>query len=69
MAVILDFQIYISQPFEELQGSSLKFKLITPQSITGAYFDTKLSRFGLAGSAKVAILESKMFISHPFEEL
>ena len=33
------------------------FMLITPKSITGTYFDTKLSRFGLAGSLMVAILD------------
>ena len=45
------------QPFEELQGSILEFKLITTKPITGTYFETNLSRFGLAGLTKVAILE------------
>ena len=40
MAAILDFQMSISQPFEELQGWNSEFKLITPKSITGTYFDT-----------------------------
>ena len=31
MAVIFDFQMPISQMFEELQGWNLNFKLITPQ--------------------------------------
>ena len=29
----------LSQPFEELQGSNLEFKLITPKPITGTFFD------------------------------
>ena len=29
----------LSQPFEELQGSNLEFKLITPKPIIGTYFD------------------------------
>ena len=69
MAAILDFQMFISQLFEELQSWNSEFKLITPKPITGTYFDTKLSRFGLAGSAMVAILEFSMFISQQFEEL
>ena len=32
----------LSQPFEELQGSNSKFKLITPKPITGTYFDAIL---------------------------
>ena len=47
----------------------LNSEFITTKSITGTYFDTKLSRFGLAGSAMAAILKSSMFISLPFEEL
>ena len=46
----------LSQPFEELQGSNSEFKLITPKPITGTYFDTNLSRFGLAGLPMAAIL-------------
>ena len=57
----------LSQPFEELQGSNSEFKLITPKPITGAYFDTNLSRFGLAGLPMVAILDFLMFISQLFE--
>ena len=36
----------ISQLFQELWGYNLEFKLITPKSIIGTYFDTKLSSFG-----------------------
>ena len=46
----------MSQPFEELQGENSEFKLITPKSITWTYFETTLSRFGLAGFPMVAIL-------------
>ena len=35
MAAILDFQISISQPFEELQGWNLEFMLITPNLLLG----------------------------------
>ena len=52
---ILDFQILISQLFEELQGINSDFQLITP--ISGTYFDTKQSQFGLEVSAMVALLE------------
>ena len=45
----------ISQLFEELRGSNLEFNLNTPKPITGTYFETNLSRFGLAGLPKVAI--------------
>ena len=47
----------ISQPFEELQGSNAKFKPITPKPIAGTYFDTIMSRFGLAGFPISAILD------------
>ena len=47
--------MFISQLFEELLGLNLEFKLITFKYITRTYFDTKLSRFGLAGSAMAAI--------------
>ena len=57
MVAILDFQMSISQLFEELQGWNSEFKLITPKSITGTYFDTKLSTFGLTGLLKAAILD------------
>ena len=51
------FQQAISQLFEELQWWNLEFKLITPKSINGTYFDTKLKRFGLAGFPMAAILD------------
>ena len=40
VAAILDIQMSISQPFKELQGWNLEFKLITPKSISGTYFNT-----------------------------
>ena len=46
----------LSQLFEELQGSNLEFKLITPKPITWTYFLSNMSRFGLAGFPMVAIL-------------
>ena len=45
------------QLFEELQGSYLEFKLITPKPNTGTYFDTNLSRFGLTGLPMAAIMD------------
>ena len=54
--------MYISQPFEEL-------KLYTPKPITWTYFDTILSRFGLAGLPIAAILDFQMSIFQPFQEL
>ena len=66
---IFDFQMFIYRPFEELQGWNLKFKLITPKSITGTYFDTKLSRFCLAGLSMAAILDIQMYMSQLFEEV
>ena len=45
------------QPFKELQGSYLEFKLIIPKTITENCFVTNLSRFGLAGLPMVAILD------------
>ena len=69
MVAILDIWMFISQLFQELQGWNLESKLITPKSLTGTYFDTKLSRFGFEGSAMVAILEFEMFISQQFQEL
>ena len=69
MAAILEFQMSISQTFEELQDSKLKFKLITPKPITGTYFDTNLSKFHLAGLPMEAILDFQMSIFQPFEEL
>ena len=69
MAAILDFQMPISQPFEELQGWNSEFKLITPKYITGTYSDTKLGRFGLASLPVVTILDFKISISQTFEEV
>ena len=69
MKAILDIQFFISLPVEELQTLNSEFKLITPKPITGTYFDTKLSRFGWAGSARVAILKFSIFISQQFEVL
>ena len=68
MKAILDIQFFISLPVEELQTLNSEFKLITPKPITGTYFDTKLSRFGLAGSAMTAILKFQMFKSELLEE-
>ena len=47
----------LSQLFEELQGSNLEIKLITPNPINGTYFETNLSRFGLTGLPMAAILD------------
>ena len=69
MKAILDIQFFISLPVEELQTLNSEFKLITPKPNTGTYFDTKLSRFGWAGSARVAILKFSIFISQQFEGL
>ena len=68
-AAILDFKMFISQMFEELQGWNWEFKLITPKSNTGTNFYTKLSRFGLACLPLAAILDFQMSISELFEEL
>ena len=46
------FEFLISHLFQELQ-----FKLVTPKSITGSYFDTKLGRFTLIGSLMGVILD------------
>ena len=48
----------LSQSFEELQGWYLEFKLITQKTISGTYFKTNLSRFGLAGFPLAAILDT-----------
>ena len=69
MVAILDFLMFKSKLFEELQGLSLEFKLITPKLISGTYFGTNLSRFGLAGLHMVAILDYYMFISQLFKEV
>ena len=47
----------LSQLFEELQGSNLEFKLIISKPITGTYFETNLSRFGLANLPMVTVLD------------
>ena len=65
MAAILDFQNYISQPFEVLKGSNSVFKLISPEPIKGA----NLNRFGLAGLTLVTILDFQIVLSEPFKEL
>ena len=36
----------------------MEFKLITPKTISGTYFKTNLSRFGLAGFLLAAILDT-----------
>ena len=59
----------LSQLFEELYGSNLEFKLITPKPISGTYFETNLNRFGLAVLPMAAILDFQMFLSELFEEL
>ena len=43
MVVFLDFKIFISQPFEELQGRNLEFLLIIPKYFYGALFGTILA--------------------------
>ena len=65
IAVILDFQNSIYQPFEELNGSNSVFKLISPEPIKGA----NLNRFGLAGLTLVTILDFQIVLSEPFKEL
>ena len=45
--------MFIYQLVEELQSLYLEFKLIIPKNITGTYFDTKDSRFGLVQSCFV----------------
>ena len=61
--------MFISQLFEELQGSNLGYELITTKPFSGTYFETNLSSFGLEGLPIVAILYFQMFIAQPFEEL
>ena len=65
IAAILDFQSYISQPFEVLKGSNSVFKLISPNPIKG----TILSRFVLAVLPIVTIFDFQKVISEPFKEL
>ena len=45
------------QLFEEQQVLNLDFKLNTPKPIIKTYFESNLSRFGLAGLPMVAILD------------
>ena len=45
----------LGQPFEELQGSNLEFRPITPKIITRSYFDNNLIKFSLASLHSVAI--------------
>ena len=40
MSAIFEFQIFISQPFEELQGWNLEFLLISPKYFYGTLFGT-----------------------------
>ena len=47
----------------------MEFKLITPKPITGTYFETNLSRFGLVGLPMAAILDFQFLISQPFKEV
>ena len=47
----------LSELFEELQGRNSESKLITLKPINGTYFDTHLSRFGLAYIPIAAILD------------
>ena len=49
--------MFISQSFEELKGSNLEFKLNTPKLITGTYFETNQTSFGLVGLPMVAFLD------------
>ena len=44
-------------PFEEVQSLNLDFKLNTPRPIIKTYFESNLSRFGLAGLLMEAILD------------
>ena len=66
VAIFIVFKM-LYELFEEVQSLYFKLKLITPKYITWTYFDTKLSRFGLAGLPMVAILDLKMPLSHLFE--
>ena len=47
----------LSQPFKEQQVLILDFKLNTPKPIIKTYFESNLSRFGLAGLPMAAILD------------
>ena len=53
---ILDFQMFISQSFEELMGSNLEVKLMTLKPITGNNIDINLSTICFTGLAMAAIL-------------
>ena len=52
----LELKNYLSL-FKELQGSNLEFKLITLKPTTETYFETYLSRFGLAGLPMAGIMD------------
>ena len=62
-------EMLFSQLFQDVEGWNGEFKLITPKFIAVSYFDTKPTRFGLAGSFMVAILDFSMFIYQMFEQL
>ena len=47
----------LSPPFEEQQVLNLDFKPNTPKLIIKTYFESNLSRFGLAGLLMKAILD------------
>ena len=49
--------MFISELVEEVEGLNLGLKVITSKSIARTNFDTKISWFGLAGSAMVVILD------------
>ena len=53
---ILDFQMFISQSFEELMGSNLEVKLMTLKPIMGNNIDINLSTICFTGLAMAAIL-------------
>ena len=69
MVAILDVFRMLYQLFEELQSLNYKLKRIISKSNTGTHFDTKISRFGLAGLPIVVILDLKMPLTRLFEEL
>ena len=46
-----------TKKLSQLQGSNLELKLTTSKSIKGTYYETTLSRFGLAGLPMAAILD------------
>ena len=58
IAAILDFQMSISQPFDELHGWNSEFKLTTPKSITGAYFDPVVAILDFVKRLYISCLKS-----------